>query len=131
MVASVERVLRGDARLARVPDFVAFHLHRPLPRAEIAALVGLAENAFSRRFRQRTGVSFHTWLQHLRLTRALTLMRDPRLPLRVIAAQTGFGTLRALQRACRAAIGHCPRLARRAQANALVTPPPANDTVTK
>jgi transcriptional regulator GlxA family with amidase domain len=74
------------------------HASRRLPLAEVASVAHMSQFHFSRLFHRIVGVTFQDHLVRLRLRNAEHLLkRDPSAPLRRVAAQTGFGTLRNLQ----------------------------------
>ena len=84
--------------IARALAYMRLHSHRRLPLAEAASVAHMSQFHFSRRFHQIVGVTFQDHLVRLRLRNAERLFRhDPSTPLRRVAAQTGFGTLRNLQ----------------------------------
>jgi len=82
-------MLSGDA-LKRIKEYVVAHLDEPI---EVAALAGIAARSpfhFTRVFTQAVGLTPHRYVIHLRLRRAVELVRDGRLGLAEIAARTGF-----------------------------------------
>lgn len=76
--------------LARIRDFVNAHLDEPIDVATLAAMTGRSQFHFSRAFTQSVGVSPYRYVVHLRLRRAVELVRERRLPLSEIAVSTGF-----------------------------------------
>ena len=82
-------MLSSDA-LKRIKEYVVAHLDEPI---EVAALAGIAARSpfhFTRVFTQAVGLTPHRYVIHLRLRRAVELVRDGRLGLAEIAACTGF-----------------------------------------
>jgi AraC family transcriptional regulator len=82
-------MLSSDA-LRRIKEYVVAHLDEPI---EVAALAGIAARSpfhFTRLFTQAVGLTPHRYVIHLRLRRAVELVRDGRLGLAEIAARTGF-----------------------------------------
>jgi AraC family transcriptional regulator len=82
-------MLSSDA-LKRIKEYVVAHLDEPI---EVAALAGIAARSpfhFTRVFTQAVGLTPHRYVIHLRLRRAVELLRDGRLGLAEIAACTGF-----------------------------------------
>jgi AraC family transcriptional regulator len=82
-------MLSSDA-LRRIKEYVVAHLDEPI---EVAALAGIAARSpfhFTRLFTQAVGLTPHRYVIHLRLRRAVELVRDGRLGLAEIAACTGF-----------------------------------------
>jgi len=84
--------------IGRALAYIRLHSDRRLPLAEVASVAHMSQFHFSRSFHQIVGVTFQDHLVRLRLRNAERLFRhDPSAPLRCVAAQTGFGTLRNLQ----------------------------------
>jgi AraC family transcriptional regulator len=84
------------------------HLDEPI---EVAALAGIARRSpfhFTRVFTQSVGVSPHRYVVHLRLERAIELMRDGQSGLAEIAASTGFADQSHLSRWVRRVHGVSP-----------------------
>lgn len=82
----------------RALAFMRMHSSRRLPLAEVASVAHMSQFHFSRLFHRIVGVTFQDHLVGLRLRNAEHMLRrDPSAPLRHVAAQTGFGTLRNLQ----------------------------------
>jgi AraC family transcriptional regulator len=84
------RGMLGNDVLKRLKDYILAHLDEPI---EVAALAGIAARSpfhFTRLFTQSIGLTLHRYVVHLRLRRAIELVRDGRLGLAEIAARTGF-----------------------------------------
>jgi AraC family transcriptional regulator len=80
----------GQHVLERLRDYVVAHLHEPIEVGTLAQLAGRSPFHFSRVFRRSVGMSPHRYIVHLRLRRAIELVRDGRSGLADIAACTGF-----------------------------------------
>jgi AraC family transcriptional regulator len=80
----------GGAMLRQIRDSLMAHLDEPIDVATLAGISGRSQFHFSRIFRREVGVSPHRYVVHLRLRRAVELVRDGKLPLAEIAAVTGF-----------------------------------------
>jgi len=81
----------GEDPVQRVVAYTAFNLHRLLKLSDVAAEVAfVCPGHLSRLFRERFGVGFQKYVQRARLDRAATLLRTSRLPVREIAARTGY-----------------------------------------
>ncbi|BCG77851.1 transcriptional regulator FtrA [Mesorhizobium sp. 113-3-3] len=65
--------------------------------ATLAALAGMSERTFLRRFAAATGVTPARWLLSERLSRARTLLEDTALPIERIAETAGFGAAATLR----------------------------------
>ena len=82
-------VLGGDT-LRQIRDYLMANLDEPIDVATLAGMSGRSQFHFSRIFRREVGVSPYRYVVHLRLRRAVELVRDGKLPLAEIAAATGF-----------------------------------------
>ncbi|WP_369601408.1 helix-turn-helix domain-containing protein [Hahella sp. SMD15-11] len=78
-----EVILSVQLRIQERPDY------RPTLR-EAAALAGLTERTFSRRFRQATGITFHDYLTQEKLKLATSLLRDTNLSIGEIGLAVGI-----------------------------------------
>jgi len=82
--------LLGSATLRQIRDYLMANLDEPIDVATLAGMSGRSQFHFSRIFRREIGVSPYRYVVHLRLRRAVELVRDGKLPLAEIAAATGF-----------------------------------------
>jgi AraC family transcriptional regulator len=80
----------GGSVLRQIRDYLMAHLDEPIDVATLAGMCGRSQFHFSRIFRREVGVSPYRYIVHLRLRRAVELVRDGKLPLAEIAAVTGF-----------------------------------------
>ena len=95
--------------IRRALAYMRVHSGRRLPLTEVASVAHMSQFHFSRLFHRMVGVTFRDHLVRLRLRNAEHLLRrDPWAPLRRVAAQTGFGTLRNLQDHYRRFFGYPP-----------------------
>ena len=77
-------------QLRRLRDYVVAHLDEPIGVEALADLAGRSPFHFTRVFTRSVGVTPHRYVVHLRLQRALELVREGRSGLAEIAARTGF-----------------------------------------
>jgi AraC family transcriptional regulator len=84
------RGMLGRDVLERLRDYVVAHLDEPIEVAALARLAGRSPFHFSRVFTRSVGMTPHRYVVHLRLQRAIELVRDGRSSLAEIAARTGF-----------------------------------------
>jgi AraC family transcriptional regulator len=84
------RGMLGKSVLARLRDYVMAHLDEPIEVSMLANIAGRSPFNFTRVFTRSVGVSPHRYVVHLRLQRAIELVRDGRSGLAEIAACTGF-----------------------------------------
>jgi AraC family transcriptional regulator len=80
----------GKDQLRRLRDYVVAHLDEPIGVEALADLAGRSPFHFTRVFTRSVGVTPHRYVVHLRLQRALELVREGRCGLAEIAARTGF-----------------------------------------
>lgn len=81
----------------------------PLPRAAVAAQVGLSDRQLGRLFAEKTGRGFSAAYRDLRLAHARDLIRQTGLPLTEIAYACGFSSPSHFSTAYRAWAGVAPR----------------------
>ncbi|NJP67681.1 GlxA family transcriptional regulator [Streptomyces spiramenti] len=84
------------------------HLAEPITVGRLAACESLSVRAFSRRFRDETGMPPLRWLIGQRVARARQLLEETDLPVEAVAARAGFGTAVALRQQLHAAVGVSP-----------------------
>jgi AraC family transcriptional regulator len=89
-VNSLVRGSLGKEVLERLRDYVMAHLDEPTKVATLANIAGRSPFHFSRVFTRSVGVTPHRYIVHLRLQRAIELVRDGRSGMADIAACTGF-----------------------------------------
>ena len=94
--------------LKRLRDFVLEHLDEPLDVATLAKMTNRSQFHFSRAFTRSVGVSPHRYVVHLRLRRAVEMVRDGKFGLAEIAAKTGFADQSHLTRWIRRVHGVSP-----------------------
>jgi AraC family transcriptional regulator len=100
IVALVGRHTSTDARqsrgalgkivLERLRDYIIAHLDEPIEVEALASLAARSPFHFTRVFSRSVGVTPHRYVVHLRLQRAIELVRDGRAGFAEIAASTGF-----------------------------------------
>jgi transcriptional regulator GlxA family with amidase domain len=81
------------AALFAARDVMCDRLDEPLTLPALAALTGLSQHAFLRRFARQFGCTPHAYLTHLRLERAKALLVEGHLPVTEVCAQVGFESL--------------------------------------
>ena len=102
------RATLSASALTRLTDFIHAHLEEPIDVDALAGVVAQSRFHFSRVFARSVGVSPHRYVMQLRLQRALTLLRERRLPLSEIALSTGFADQSHLTRWARRVYGLPP-----------------------
>ncbi|WP_327110811.1 DJ-1/PfpI family protein [Nocardia sp. NBC_01730] len=89
----------------------------PAAAVDVSALAAhalMSERTFIRRFKAEVGTTPRRWLDAQRTARARELLESTQLPVEVVAAQSGFGSVTALRVHLRAATGTTPASYRRA-----------------
>ena len=80
----------GKDVIKRLRDYIIAHLDEPIDVAKLANIAGRSPFHFTRVFARSVGTTPHRYVVHLRLRRAIELIRDERTGLAEAAAQTGF-----------------------------------------
>jgi AraC family transcriptional regulator len=94
--------------LGRLRDYIIAHLGESIEASALAEIDGRSPFHFTRVFARSVGMTPHRYVVHLRLQRALEMMRDGRHGLADIAAATGFADQSHLSRWVRRVHGVSP-----------------------
>jgi AraC family transcriptional regulator len=94
--------------LGRIRDYVFAHTNERIEAAALAKIAGRSQFHFTRVFARSVGMTPYRYVVHLRLQRALELLRDGRHGLAEIAASTGFADQSHLSRWVRRVHGVSP-----------------------
>jgi AraC family transcriptional regulator len=78
------------ARLKNVIAYVEDNLSQDLSLKELAAIAGVSVSHIKTTFREAVGVPVHQYVIQRRVDRAQVLLREGKLPISRIAAETGF-----------------------------------------
>jgi AraC-like DNA-binding protein len=112
-----EQFWHGEAdvreRIAKGIEFMKSHLHEPLNVATLAALVRLSRSHFTTMFRRVTGYAPASYLNHLRMQRAVQLLNTTDLSIKLISDQLGFSDQFYFSRAFSKMHNHSPSEHRR------------------
>ena len=96
-------------RLGTLLDHLVGNYGRKISVADAAALVGMSESRFMRYFRAASGMTFVSYLTHIRLAQAVRLLRETDLNISEIADAIGFSDPSYFDRQFRHAFGVTPR----------------------
>ena len=96
------------SQLRRISDHIA-NSASPPSIADLAASCGLSGSHLMRAFRQSTGKSVAKYAEHIRMSKAKTLLSETDLPISEIATRLGFSTAAAFSHSFRRVTGHAPR----------------------
>lgn len=99
---------RAQMHIDAVLDYVQQHCHHPMSLSEVAAAMKINASYLSALFTRTTGMTFHRFLQEIRLSRAKELLRDPRNRVSEVALAAGYTSPDAFRRAFKAREGHSP-----------------------
>jgi AraC family transcriptional regulator len=91
--------------LKRVNGLIEGHLAEALSLDDLAEAAGQSRFHFERTFTQHMGITPYRYLMHRRLEAAIALVRRGQLPLKTIAAETGFADQSHLSRWSKAVRG--------------------------
>ena len=100
-------------RVAKSVEFMKGHLREPLKIATLAALVNLSRSHYTTLFKRVTGYAPLSYLNHLRLQRAVQLLNTTDLSIKRISDQLGFSDQFYFSRAFRKMHNHSPTEHRR------------------
>jgi YesN/AraC family two-component response regulator len=89
-------------------DFVHQHYHRPISLNDLASAMRKNASYLSVLFSQTTGLTFHHFLEEVRLSKAKALLRDPRNLICEVACVTGYVSPDSFRRAFKAHEGLSP-----------------------
>jgi two-component system response regulator YesN len=95
-------------------DFIGKHYVEPLRVEQVAAVVGLTQNEFSRLFRKQQRTTFEQYVVDLRLERAKQLLSSTELNATRVAELCGFHSSQYFSRVFRNKLGVTPLDYRRA-----------------
>jgi AraC family transcriptional regulator len=98
----------GRATLLKIREYIFAHLADPVEVNELAALAGRSPFHFSRIFTRSVGMTPYRYVVHLRLQQAIKRIREGRMGLAEIAADTGFADQSHLSRWVRRVHGVAP-----------------------
>jgi len=105
---SSRHALYTDSGLTSAIETMESAPHHPWRIEELADRAGLSRAAFSRRFKQATGVSPHEYLTRIRMLKALALLRDRGETVDRVAAAVGYRSPFAFSRRFKQLYGRAP-----------------------
>ena len=90
--------LSDSERMGKVSAFIQENIAKPLYLASVADYIGMTEATFSRYFRARTGKTFPTYLNEIRIARVCRLLAETDDTVSEIAWSCGFDSMANFQR---------------------------------
>lgn len=109
--AGADRLSPAQAR--RLQEYVDGNLAGALSLEQLARVAGVGVCALNRLLRGTWGTTAHGYVIDRRVERACALLRRGDLPLKAVAAATGFSDQAHMTRTLRARVGHTPGQLRR------------------
>lgn len=100
---------KRDPRLRDALEIMMDHVEDPLSIVDLARRVGVSQRDLERLFKKMLKTSPHRYYQHMRLTRAQSLLLESDLTMPEIAARTGYHSSVSFARAFKAHYGIPPR----------------------
>lgn len=100
-------------RIRQSVEFMKGRLREPLTVGTLAALVNLSRSHYTALFRRVTGYAPQSYLNHLRMQRAVQLLNATDLPIKQISDQLGFSDQFYFSRAFKRMHNHSPSEHRR------------------
>jgi AraC-like DNA-binding protein len=111
-----ERAFTGRQR-AILADYVCAHLAQHPRPAELAALLRLSNDYFTREFRRTYGMPPRAWLLRERMNAAARRLAESQSTISEIADELGYSDVFLFSRQFKNSFGHSPRAFRRAPSN--------------
>ncbi len=93
--------------------YIDLHLHEPISREDVARAAGVSGPYLSRLCQRQTGRTYQQHLVHLRLDRAVQLLRHSSMKVQEVAAAAGFASARHFSDVFRREVGIPPGRYRR------------------
>jgi AraC-like DNA-binding protein len=101
------------ARLRPVFDYVSEHFAENLPLKQGAALAGLSQPQFIKLFKRVAGMTFVSYVTHIRLSHAFRLLKESSLTIAEVAIRVGFSDQSYFDRRFKSAFGQVPSIVRK------------------
>jgi AraC family transcriptional regulator len=100
------------SHLRRIGDYIHAHSQQELRLRDFAEICGMSVRHLTRAFKQTTGCTLANHVSEIRLDIAKELLRNSRLPAKVIAARIGFSNVSSFASAFRRLTGVTPGMFR-------------------
>jgi two-component system, response regulator YesN len=96
-------------RLQEIKRFIEEHYMEEISLKKAARIAGLEKKYFSTFFHRKVGVGFKHWLTHVRVARAMDLMKAEDYTISEVAYSAGFKDIRTFERAFKKCTKRTPR----------------------
>ena len=104
-----ERAFQYYHRLRDIKRFIEEHYTEEISLKKAARVAGLEKKYFSTFFHRKVGVGFKHWLTHVRVARAMDLIKAEDYTISEVAYSTGFKDMRTFERAFKKCTNRTPR----------------------
>lgn len=107
---SAERMLRARQRerLSATLEFIADHYRQQITLEQAASIAGYERSYFSKLFRDTMGMTFHRYLNFVRVSVACRLLTEQKGAISAVAEQVGFTSQKNLSRLFQEVLGMSP-----------------------
>ena len=102
------RAAHAECIVDRMLGYVREHCRKPMSLGEVAQALDMNASYLSTLFAHTTGLTFHAYLDELRLAKAKELLRDPTLPVAQVACECGYASDDWFRHAFKAKTGMSP-----------------------
>jgi AraC-like DNA-binding protein len=109
IIGGNESAFRYYHRLQEIKRFIDEHYMEEISLKKAARIAGLEKKYFSTFFHKKVGVGFKHWLTHLRVARAMDLMKAEDYAISEVAYSAGFKDIRSFERAFKKYTKRTPR----------------------
>ena len=100
---------KSQALLSKVISHVSQHCDADLSVARVSETLGYNPGYLSTRFRELSGVSLHSYIRHIKVSKARALLTSSLLNIEDVAWEAGFGSVRQFYEAIKLETGQTPR----------------------
>ena len=104
---------REDETVRKAEAWLSTHFEEEVSFERLASDLGMSHRNFTRRFRSATGDSPRDYLQQMRISTAIRLLEDTRLPIQTIAHRVGYNDMTHFRELFRRHTGQKPSAYRR------------------
>jgi len=108
-IYNADYIYMDSLRMEKLIEFMNANFNRPVRLGEAAGLVNMAETAFSRFFKAKTGTNFVDFLNDIRLGHASRMLIDTKSSINDIAATCGFTNISNFNRTFKREKGLTPK----------------------
>lgn len=106
---NTEPLSYNSRRIEKVMEYMNEHFYRPVSLSEVATLTNMAESAFSRFFKTRTGMTFIESMTEIRLGHASRMLIDTTQSVAEIAYACGFNNISNFNHTFKKKKGYTPK----------------------